>query len=108
MLRGHLPINEMSQNQDGVLGCLGLKLFGRMMVPKHPYQPLFQLDGARKIRRAVDIPVVYIGGVESLATMKQVLDEGFRFVQIGRASIQDPDFVNKLQSGQVDQSPCDQ
>jgi len=107
MLRGHLPINEMSQNQDGVLGCLGLKLFGRMMVPKHPYQPLFQLDGARKIRRAVDIPVVYIGGVESLATMKQVLDEGFRFVQIGRASIQDPDFVNKLQSGQVDQSPCD-
>ena len=107
MLRGNLPIREMSKNQQGALNRLGLKLFGRMMVPRHRYRPLFQLDGARQIRDAVDIPVIYIGGVESLETMRQVLDEGFGFVQVGRASIQDPDFANNLKAGLVGCSPCD-
>jgi len=107
MLRGRLPIKEMSDNQQGWLNRIGLKLFGRFMVPEHAYSPLFQLDGALRIQRAVNIPVIYIGGVESRRSMQEVLDAGFSFVQIGRASIQDPDFVNKLRSGEIDQSPCD-
>ena len=107
MLRGGLPIEEMSGNQEGSLDRLGMKLFGRFMVPEHTYQPLFQLEGARKILEAVNIPVIYIGGVESLADMQQVLGEGFSFVQLGRATIQDPDFVSKLETGQIDRSPCD-
>lgn len=107
MLRGDLPIEEMSRNQTGLLNRIGLKLFGRLMVPEHEYRPLFQIEGARRIHRAVGIPVVYIGGVESLAGMRQLIDEGFAFVQIGRASIQDPDFVNKLASGELAHSPCD-
>ena len=107
MLRGGLPIEEMSGNQEGSLDRLGMKLFGRLMVPEHTYQPLFQLEGARKILEAVNIPVIYIGGVESLADMQQVLGEGFSFVQLGRATIQDPDFVSKLETGQIDRSPCD-
>jgi len=107
MLRGNLPIREMSENQPGWASRLGLKLFGRLMVPRHDYRPLFQIEGARKIRDAVSIPVIYIGGVESLKGLKQALDEGFDFVQIGRASIQDPDFASKLESGVMVQSPCD-
>jgi 2,4-dienoyl-CoA reductase-like NADH-dependent reductase (Old Yellow Enzyme family) len=107
MLRGNLPIDEMSRNQSGMLDRLGLKLFGRLMVPKHEYRPLFQLEGARRIRRAVGIPVIYIGGADSLPAMEQLIDEGFEFVQVGRASIQDPDFVNKMASGQLVRSPCD-
>jgi 2,4-dienoyl-CoA reductase-like NADH-dependent reductase (Old Yellow Enzyme family) len=107
MLRGNLPIREMSENQPGWVSRLGLKLFGRLMVPQHDYRPLFQIEGARKIRDAVSIPVIYIGGVESLKGMKQALDEGFDFVQVGRASIQDPDFASKLESGLMVQSPCD-
>jgi 2,4-dienoyl-CoA reductase-like NADH-dependent reductase (Old Yellow Enzyme family) len=107
MLRGHLPVREMSDNQHSRLSRIGLKLFGRLMVPEHRYIPLFQFEGARRIRQAVGIPVIYIGGVESLAGIEQALDEGFEFVQIGRASIQDPEFVNKLESGELDRSPCD-
>jgi len=107
MLRGNLPVREMSENQERWLDRAGLNLFGRLMVPEHPYTPLFQIDGARRIRKAVKIPVIYIGGVESMQTMQQALDAGFEFVQIGRASIQDPDFVNKLKSGALEQSPCD-
>lgn len=107
MLRGNLPVREMSANQKGWFDRNGLKLFGRFMVPEHDYQPLFQFAGARQIQEAVGIPVIYIGGVESLGDMCNVLDAGFEFVQVGRATIQDPDFVNKLESGVITRSPCD-
>lgn len=107
MLRGGLPIDEMSRNREGILDRLGMKMFGRLMVPRHQYRPLFQVDGARRILGSVNIPVIYIGGVESLATMRQVLEEGFSFVQVGRATIQDPDFVSKLEAGLLERSPCD-
>ena len=107
MLRGNLPVKEMSRNQPSWLNRIGLKLFGRFMVPEHPYESLFLFEGAKKIRQAVDIPVIYIGGTDSLEGIRKVLEAGFAFVQMGRATIQDPDFVNKLQSGELTKSPCD-
>jgi len=107
MLRGNLPVKEMSANQEGWLNRLGLKLFGRFLVPEHPYSPMFQLEGAARIQQSVGIPVVYIGGVESLGDMQKAMDTGFDFVQLGRATIQDPDFVNKLESGALTRSACD-
>lgn len=107
MLRGNLPIGEMSENQAGWLDRVGLKLFGRFMVPAHRWEPLFQLEGARKIREAVNIPVVYIGGANTRKDMEFLVGEGFEFIQLGRSTIQDPDFVAKMASGKIEQSPCD-
>ena len=107
MLRGNLPVKEMSQNRPKLMDRIGLKLFGRFMVPEHKYEPLFLFDGAQKIRKAVNIPVIYIGGAESLETILKARDAGFEFVQMGRATIQDPDFAKKLQSGEFTKSPCD-
>jgi 2,4-dienoyl-CoA reductase-like NADH-dependent reductase (Old Yellow Enzyme family) len=107
MLRGNLPVKEMSNNRESLLERIGLKLFGRFMVPEHDYQPLFLLEGAKKIKEAVTIPVIYIGGVESMATMIEVRNAGFKFMQVGRATIQDPDFVKKLESGEITKSECD-
>ncbi|NOX86941.1 MAG: NADH:flavin oxidoreductase [Chlorobi bacterium] len=107
MLRGNLPVKEMSENQPKLMNRIGLKLFGRFMVPEHKYEPLFLFEGARKIREAVNIPVIYIGGVESLGTILEARNAGFEFVQMGRATIQDPDFVKKLQTGELTRSPCD-
>ena len=39
--------------------------------------------------------------------MKEAIEHGFDFIQIGRATIQDPDFVKKIQSGELTESPCD-
>ena len=107
MLRGNLPVAEMSRNQEGWFDRLGLKLFGRLMVPEHPYRPLFQFEQARKIQQALSIPVIYIGGVESLEGIKRALQAGFEFVQLGRATIQDPQFAARLESGELTRSPCD-
>lgn len=107
MLRGNLPVVEMSRNQQGWFDRLGLKLFGRLMVPEHAYTPLFQFEHARQIQQAVDIPVIYIGGVESLEGIRQAMQAGFEFVQLGRATIQDPQFAARLERGEITQSPCD-
>jgi len=63
MLRGNLPVKEMSNDQEKLVNRIGLKLFGRFMVPEHQYEPMFLFEGAKKIRGAVSIPVIYIGGV---------------------------------------------
>jgi 2,4-dienoyl-CoA reductase-like NADH-dependent reductase (Old Yellow Enzyme family) len=65
------------------------------------------LKGQKKIKEAVDIPVIYIGGVESKTDMVMALNAGFDFIQIGRATIQDPDFVKKLESGETTRTACD-
>lgn len=107
MLRGNVPTVEMAKAQEGFLYRIGLAMFGWAMVQRYPFEPLFLLDGARRIRDAVDIPVGYVGGVVSLEDMQQLIDEGFAFMQVGRATIRDPDFVRHLRSGEFAGSDCD-
>jgi 2,4-dienoyl-CoA reductase-like NADH-dependent reductase (Old Yellow Enzyme family) len=107
MLRGHLPVKEMSNNRSSILERIGLKLFGKFMVPEHEFEPMFLFDGAKKIKESVKIPVIYIGGAYKRKDMKKAIDEGFDFIQLGRATIQDPDFVKKIESGEIIESPCD-
>ncbi|NLO28799.1 MAG: NADH:flavin oxidoreductase [Actinobacteria bacterium] len=108
MLRGGVPVREMVRAQSSFFYRLGLSLFGRTMVQRYPFEPLFLLEGARRIRDAVSIPVGYIGGVLSRTDMETLVDEGFAFVQLGRATIRDPDFVRRLEHGELDRSDCDQ
>lgn len=107
MLRGNLPVKEMVQNQENWLNKLGLKLFGKFLVPEHNYEPLFLIQGAREILKHVSIPVIYIGGTESLNHMNHLINSGFTYIQIGRPTIHNPNFVNDIQSGKITKSDCD-
>lgn len=108
MLRGGKPVKDMVQAQEGVFYRIGLALFGRMLVQRYAFEPLFLLVGARRIRDAVSIPVGYVGGALSLNDMENLVAEGFAFVQLGRPTIRDPDFVRRLESGEIHASDCDQ
>jgi len=107
MMRGRVPTREMADNARDPMMKISLNLFGKMFVRHYPYDPLFLLGGARKIRDAVSIPVIYVGGVLSKEHIGIVLHEGFDFVQVGRATVRDPDFVKNLETGRVDGSDCD-
>jgi 2,4-dienoyl-CoA reductase-like NADH-dependent reductase (Old Yellow Enzyme family) len=107
MLRGEVPVKEMVRAQEGRLYKMGLSLFGRVMVQHYPFEPLFLLEGARRIRDAVTIPVGYVGGVISAEQMDGLLAEGFAFVQLGRGTIRNPDLVNHLAAGMIKASDCD-
>ena len=87
MMRGDVPIREYVKSEKNWFTKAGMALFGRFIVKEVAFQELFLLDQAKRIKDAVRIPVAYIGGVCSLDDMDKVMNEGFEFVQIGRATI---------------------
>ncbi len=107
MLRGGRPVIEMARAQKNFFYKVGLVCFGRSMVQRYPFEPLFLLEAARRLRDAVGIPVAYIGGALAMEHFDRLVDEGFAFVQIGRSLIRDPDFVNRLFAAEVEESDCD-
>ena len=107
MLRGNVPVREMAANQPQAFMRLAMRLFGKLFVPRDRYEPLFLLEGARRIRRESDIPVIYVGGVLSLEHMEEALRAGCSFVQVGRATVRDPQFAARLAAGEIRESDCD-
>jgi len=108
MMRGNVPTREMAANQTDWLIRLGMSLFGWFMVQRYRFDRLFLLSEASRIKSAVSIPVIYIGGVLRLQDIEYVLARGFEFVEVGRATVRDPDFVKKMESGERTFSDCDQ
>jgi len=107
MLRGKVPIRGFMKAVDGLLPKIGMLLFGRFMVRYYPFEEMFLLEEAAKVRGTVNVPLVLIGGVCSLENMATAVDKGFDFVQVGRATIRDPNIVRKMERGEVQGSDCD-
>ncbi len=107
MVRGKVPLMAFVKTEKSLSLKAALLLLGKILIQHFPFQELFLLEQAREVRKAVKIPLVLIGGVCSLDNMDTAMNEGFDFVQIGRASIRDPNFVRKLERGEVRASDCD-
>lgn len=107
MLRGRVPVREMVRNQRSPFVRLGLTLFGRLLVQTYPFQDTFLFEEARRIAAAAPVPVALLGGVSSLTHVEAALAAGFAFVQVGRATIRDPDLVNAWRRGDYRASDCD-
>ena len=85
-----------------------VSLFGQWMIKQYDFEECFFLENARKFRAALKGPLVYVGGLVSREGVERVLDEGFEMVQIARALINDPAFVNKMKAGDITtRSGCD-
>lgn len=108
MMRGRVPVHEMAAVQSAWIRRMGLKLFGRVFVQYYPYEDLFFLEDAKRVRDAVELPLVLVGGIRSRQGMEKAVDEGFDLLAVGRALIRDPEFVRKIQSGEETLSECDQ
>ena len=108
MLRGDVPTWAFARAQKDLLTKTGMALFGWALVQRYPFAPCFLAEEAAQIRDAVDIPVGYVGGVRSLPQMEELVRSGFAFVQLGRATVRDPEFANHLSDGSVTESDCDQ
>ena len=64
-----------------------------------PFKEAYFLEDALKVKAEVkDIPLVYVGGLVSRAKIEEVLNSGFPFVQMGRALLNTPDFVNRMKT----------
>jgi 2,4-dienoyl-CoA reductase-like NADH-dependent reductase (Old Yellow Enzyme family) len=101
-------------NTDAMNEVLGRRLLSRigiklaaMSAPKTlEFKPMYFRENSRKIRESVDVPLAFLGGVESIANAQMAIDDGFECVTLARALIHDPALVNKLQSGELAKSGC--
>jgi 2,4-dienoyl-CoA reductase-like NADH-dependent reductase (Old Yellow Enzyme family) len=106
MLRGEVPVRQMAAVQERWHARLGLTLFGRLLVQAYPYAEGFFLEEARRMRAAVRLPLVLLGGVRSMETVDRALGAGFELVGMGRALLHDPALPGKLQRGESTASVC--
>lgn len=108
VMRGKMPIHTMTHYMDQAWLRYAVRMFGDIMVPKHKFQPLYFLEQARMFRDALKMPLVYVGGVTSRKEADKIIDEeGFEFLQMGRALLNDPEFVNKMKADENHVSACE-
>lgn len=108
VMRGEMPIYSMTHYMPQLWLKYGVRWFGKFMIPSVPFRELYFLDDARLFRKELDLPLVYVGGVVSRENADKVLDaEGFDFIQMGRALLNEPDFVNRMRDEECHRCECD-
>lgn len=85
---------------------LALRFVGHLMIPTVPFKELFFLESAKKFRKELKMPLIYVGGIMSRENAETALAAGFDCIQIGHALVKDPDFVNKMQQDEHYHSTC--
>lgn len=62
---------------------------------------------AARLAEEVDVPVIVVGGMRSLDTMESVLNETkIELISLSRPLLREPDFPDKLKSGETEVSKC--
>ena len=107
LLRGGRPLERMREVEHHGAMKLALSVFGPMMVKPVPFGPLFFLDLATHVRRAVTMPLVLLGGVRGLSDLKTAMESGFELVALGRALLSDPALPQAWARGESALTTCD-
>lgn len=106
MFRGDNMLKPMLAAEKSWLMRLILRLAGKSMFRDYPYEDLYFLDQAKRIREAVSCQVVYIGGANGNENFADLMDAGFDFIQIGRSLLSDPDLPNRCAASVGYRSRC--
>ena len=110
VMRGRIPTKTMGyyMGWHEWLQKIVVSLFGQWMIKQYDFEECFFLENAKKFREALQLPLIYVGGLVSREGIERVLGEGFELVQMARALINDPSFVNKMREGDLTtRSGCD-
>ena len=105
LFRGDVPLEQMVATQPRAAG-LGLRLVGPRLFRRYPFEEAFLRPLARRVRAAVGMPLILLGGINRLDTVEDALDEGFELVAMGRALLRDPDLVTSFRDGTRTESRC--
>jgi len=106
LMRGKVPLGGMIRNGGSLAEKITMALFGPIIIKRYKFTPNFFLAQARDIRKAVNLHLAYLGGVDSREGIEEILNAGFDFIALARPLIHDPDFLLKLQSGEIEKTEC--
>ncbi len=85
---------------------IGIAMVGKLMIKNEPFKEAFFFDDAIRFRKALKMPLAFVGGVNSVETINKVLNAGFEFVEMARPLVYDPAFINKIKDGTCTVSGC--
>lgn len=99
VMRGAMPFKTLTHYMHDFWLRWGIRFAGRVMIPSVPFKEAYFYDDAVRFREAVNIPLIYVGGLVARDKIEMVLDSGFEFIAMARALVNDPGFVNKMRDG---------
>lgn len=107
VMRGEMPIRTMTHYMQCWWLKYGVRLVGKYMIPAVPFKEAYFLDDALKFRAALpDMPLIYVGGLVCREKIDEVLGHGFEAVQMGRALLNEPGFVNRMKADEQARCNC--
>lgn len=102
ILGGAMPIKTLSHYMPmrsfwWLKAALNIPGVGPVMTPTVPFKELYFMEKAKLFQKEItDVPLIYVGGVQSGDNCQQIMDEGFEVFQLAHVLIKDPDFVNHV------------
>jgi 2,4-dienoyl-CoA reductase-like NADH-dependent reductase (Old Yellow Enzyme family) len=106
VMRGKMPVDIMAYFIREGWKKFFVKLAGEQLIPSVPFIEGYFMEEAKLIQQAIKIPVVLVGGMNSIATIEKAMAEGFQWIAIARALIENTNFVNDLRNEVMEQSGC--
>ena len=106
LMRGRAPVSEMLANEKHLVRRLGMRAFAPFILKDLPYEEAYLLPYARQVRQATTLPLMLLGGITELSTMRQARAEGFELVAMARALLREPDLPRRLAAGDAHPSAC--
>jgi len=100
------PLPQGTTRPKNLVIRLGMMMQKKSNEPSREFKQLYSLDPARQIRASVNMPLCYLGGVQSMDNINTVMDEGFDAIGLGRSLIFDPGLINGLKKGTMSESGC--
>ncbi|MDT0574578.1 NADH:flavin oxidoreductase [Croceicoccus sp. F390] len=100
------PLPATSTKAANPIVGLGMKV-QRMTAPKNVvFHENYLQEKARRIRAATDMPLAYLGGIQSFDGVEQAMTDGFDAIAMGRILIHDPQIIDRWKNGSHETSGC--
>ena len=103
ILSGAMPVKTLAhympmRSMWWLKAALHLPGVGPIMMPTSPFKELYFMKYAKRFQSEIkDVPLIYVGGVQSGDNCQTIMDEGFELFQLAHVLIKDPDFVHHVQ-----------
>jgi 2,4-dienoyl-CoA reductase-like NADH-dependent reductase (Old Yellow Enzyme family) len=105
LFRGDVPLQEFGATLPPMMR-LGFKIVGRRFLKSYPFEEAYFLPFARQFREALDMPLILLGGINTLDSINRGLADGFAFVAMARALLREPDLIEKMRKGATTEGIC--
>jgi 2,4-dienoyl-CoA reductase-like NADH-dependent reductase (Old Yellow Enzyme family) len=105
LFRGEAPRPEFAATLPAPVR-VGFRAVGTRFLREYPFEEAYFLPYARQFRQALAMPLILLGGINRVETVRLALAEGFDGVAMARALLRQPDLVARWERGQTAGGLC--